>query len=251
MQVIKIGGNQLEQPAFMERLGTVVGHLGPGQVVVHGGGRGTSELCRKLGIEPRFLDGLRVTDEATLEVTVMGLVGKASLQVVQSLVRAQVPALGLCGADAGLVTARKLVHPDGDLGRVGTPWKVNGRRLAALLEAGFVPCIAPVCLDESGGAVNVNADHVAAAVAKAMNARRLVFVTATPGVLVDGVPCPRLTPGRCRQLIDEGVISEGMVPKVQSGLEALEAGVKRVLITNLDGLDRLARGEDVATELAQ
>ncbi|MBI3923977.1 MAG: acetylglutamate kinase [Armatimonadetes bacterium] len=250
MQVIKIGGNQLDDEEFLRQLGETLARLDSGQVIVHGGGRGTTELCRQLGIEPRFLDGLRVTDEPTLEATIMGLVGKASLQVVQALVRAGVPALGLCGADAGLVTARKLDHPGGDLGRVGVPSRVDWARLKALLDSGFLPCIAPVCLDETGRPVNVNADHVAAAVAAELKADRLVFVTATPGVLVDGSPCARLSRAECRQLIRSGVIQDGMVPKVESALQALASGVASVLITNLEGLEQLARGQSVPTELA-
>ena len=146
MQVVKMGGNQLAQRPFLKQLSEVMGHLGPGQVVVHGGGAGTSDLCRRLGIEPRFLDGLRVTDAETLDITVMGLVGQASLQIVQSLVRAEVPALGLCGADARLVTARKLVQPEGAPGGVGKHGPVDGSRRLGRVGGGFGPGVAPGCL---------------------------------------------------------------------------------------------------------
>lgn len=250
MLILKIGGNQLDSPAFLGELAGLVATLPQPPVIVHGGGRGTTELSQRLGLESRFLDGLRVTDHQALEAAVMGLVGKASLQLVAPLVQRGVPALGLCGADAGLVTAERLHHPRGDLGEVGTPSAVDTARLEALAKAGFVPCLAPICLSPDRDILNVNADHVAAAVAVALKAEALVFVTATPGILVDGAPSPRLTPQEIEHLIDRGVIGEGMIPKARSACEALTRGVKRVLITDLEGVARWAGGTATPTEVA-
>lgn len=249
MFVIKLGGNELNDEGFLAHFGRMVVELPERPVIVHGGGRGTSELAERLGLETRFVDGLRVTDDDAIDVAVMGLVGMASTRLVRTLVTAGVPALGLSGVDAGLVTAEKLHHPTADLGWVGTPGVVDAARLESLLEAGFVPCLAPISLDAAGDVYNVNADHVAQAVAAALRAEALVFLTNVPGVLHDGERIERLTPADAETLIDAGIIVDGMIPKVRSAGAALAAGVRRVLITDLDGLAAWTRGEPAGTEI--
>ncbi|MDQ7030099.1 MAG: acetylglutamate kinase [Ardenticatenia bacterium] len=249
MLVIKVSGNELDNAHFLEELAKVIAHFPRYPVVVHGGGKGTSALAARLGVRSRFVDGLRVTDEETLDVVVMGLVGTASTRLVLALVNAGVPALGMSGVDAGLITVEKLVHAGGDLGWVGKPVAVNAGRLDALLNAGFVPCLAPVSLGADGRLYNVNADHVAQAVAAALEAEALVFLTNVPGVLADGELCAQLTPAEVEQLIQQGTITDGMIPKVRSACRAVGAGVRVVVITDLAGLRAWARGEPAGTRV--
>ncbi|MBM3462456.1 MAG: acetylglutamate kinase [Armatimonadetes bacterium] len=248
--VIKVGGNELDDPQFLDRLAEAVAALPQRPVIVHGGGRGTSGLAERLGLQSRFVDGLRVTDEATLEAAVMGLVGMASVRLVSALSAAGIPALGLCGADARLVVATRMVHPAGDLGRVGTPVRVDAEGLGRLLEAGFVPCLAPICAGDDGGTLNVNADTVAQAVAAALQASALVMLTNVPGVKADGDVLGRLTPETVESLISSGTIQGGMIPKTRAACAALAAGVAKVLITDLDGL-RAGRGTEIISGVTQ
>lgn len=249
MLVIKLGGNELNNDDFLAGFSRVVAGLPEWPVIIHGGGRGTSELAERLGLETRFVDGLRVTDDDGIDVAVMGLIGTASTQLVQALVNAGVPALGLSGVDAGVVTAEKLQHPTANLGWVGTPSAVNVTKLNSLLDVGFVPCLAPISLDAAGDIYNVNADHVAQAVAAAVGADALVFLTNVPGVLREGTRIEQLTPADSEALIEDGIIVGGMIPKVRAAGDALAAGVRRVLITNLDGLAAWAHGESAGTEV--
>ncbi|MGE0493995.1 MAG: acetylglutamate kinase [Vulcanimicrobiota bacterium] len=244
--VIKIGGSELENERFLEGLGQAVANW-PEVVIVHGGGPTNNKLSERLGITPRFLDGQRVTDAATLEVAVLGLTGGASTSLVAGLVRQGVKALGLSGVDAGLVKTRQV---EGELGLVGMPVGVDAEGLRALTGAGFTPCLSPISLGERGQLLNVNADFVASAVAAGMGADCLVFLTGSGGILVDGQPQERLTARTCREFIESGVIGAGMIPKVESALQALEAGVARVLITNLAGLEQFRQGQPCATEVS-
>jgi acetylglutamate kinase len=246
--VIKIGGQELDDANFLAGLATVVHDLAERPVIVHGGGKGSTRLAARLGIESRFVDGLRVTDAEMLEVATMGLVGLASTQLVGGLVRGGVPALGLCGIDAGLVRVKPTARRE--LGFVGEPVQVDAARLRALVEAGFVPCIAPICASPEGQPYNVNADVVAAAVAGALDAQALAFVTASPGVLEDRAVLPRLTPPDCERLIEARVITDGMVPKVRAACDALAGGVRRTLILDLPGLAAWASGRPAGTEVS-
>lgn len=245
--VIKVGGQELDSPEFLDGLARTVKGMPNPPVIVHGGGKASSALASRLGLQTRFVDGLRVTDDATLEVAVMGLVGLASTQLVRGLLAADVPAIGLSGVDARLVTVRRTDRPE--LGHVGVPVAVDAARLVALLEAGFVPCIAPVSLDAEGAMYNVNADVVAAAVAAALDAPALAFVTAARGVLDGGEVVPRLTPPDCEALIERGVIRDGMIPKVRAACEALAGGVRRTLILDLQGLSAWSNGQIAGTEV--
>lgn len=249
MIVLKIGGNELDRPEFLDALARMVAGMEPRPVVVHGGGRGTTALAERLGLTSRFVDGLRVTDEAALEAAVMGLVGLASTQLVRAFASAGVPALGLSGADCSFVIAEKMRHPEGDLGRVGRPVEVNATRLRALQAAGFVPCLAPICVSREGDLLNVNADQVAQAVAAALDARALVLLTNVPGVRVDGEVQARLGPAEVERLIASGAIAGGMIPKVRAAVGAVQAGVRAVLITDLAGCSRWLDGEAAGTEI--
>jgi len=233
--VIKISGHELDDPQTLAGLADAVRAL-PGQaVIVHGGGKEITALQTQLGIEPRYVDGLRVTDAASLAVVEMALCGLINKRVVRTLLEAGVDAQGLSGVDRGLIRARRMAHTSVDMQFTGEIETVNAEALAPLLEAGVTPIIAPVCVGQ-GTNYNVNADHVAGALAAALGASRLVFLSNVPGVLADGGLMPHLTPAQTDDLIAQGVISGGMIPKVKTALGALDAGVRQVVITNLAGL---------------
>ncbi len=233
MIVIKVGGNELDNSAFLAGLADAVADLPEWPVIVHGGGRGTTTLIERLGLPTRFIEGQRVTDAETLELVVMGLVGQASMQLVQGLTRAGLPALGLSGADASLVTAEPLQAAGGALGAVGRPTAVNAERLHALRHAGFLPCIAPVCASQDGALFNVNADSVAQSVAVALGAELLLLLTNVPGVRLGDTLAHELTPEQVEAAIQQGEIHGGMIPKTRGAVASVRAGVRRALITDL------------------
>jgi acetylglutamate kinase len=249
MIVIKVGGNELDDDYFLASLAQQVAALPEWPLIVHGGGRATSELMTRFGLVPRFVEGLRVTDPQTLDLVIMALVGQASTRLVAALAHAGVPAIGLSGVDAGLVTARPIRGYSSDLGAVGEPVTVDGARLQALRRAGFLPCIAPICRDERGGLLNVNADSVAQSVAVEVGADMLVFLTNMPAVIIEGRVVELITAQAVEWEIARGEISGGMIPKARSAVAAIEAGVARVLITNLEGLGRVTQGGRAGTML--
>lgn len=230
--VIKVGGSLLEDSRFLKRLADYVSTLPARPILVHGGSGAVTDLGSRLGVTPRFEEGLRVTDAATLEVAVLGMVGATSMKLVQHLVLAGVPALGLTGADAGLVSAAP--HPNAALGKVGLPQAVSPK-LDTLVEAGFVPCLAPICLDQDGELRNLNSDPLAARIAAARRPSKLIYLSNSP-VLVGGVPIQKLTPSVSARLVSEGLIDGGMAIKVEAAQQAVRDGVE-VLITDIGGLE--------------
>jgi acetylglutamate kinase len=233
--VLKIGGNELDDPAFVAELARVVAGLRPTPALVHGGGKEIGVIQRALGGEPRFVGGLRVTDEYALQAAEMVLCGLVSTRLVAALLAAGADAQGLSGVDRGLIRVEQQLHPEGDLGHVGRPVAVRAEVLRALLDENVVPVIAPISLGPDG-VYNVNADEAAGAVAAALEDAEVVFVTNVPGVLAGGVLVPRLTRVRITALIADGTISGGMIPKVRAALTALDAGVRSARVTNLAGL---------------
>ncbi len=247
MWVLKVGGRQLDQPHFLQGLAALLRQFPSPPVVVHGGGRGTTQLSERLGLESRFVEGLRVTNTATLEAATMGLAGLAKMQMVQGLVNEGVAALGLTGVDGALVRCRKLEHHGEDLGWVGEPVAVDGPALLRLIASGWVVCLSPLCLGLDGMLYNVNADHVAGAVAAAVGAETLIFVSDVSGVMVDGQSLPELDRALYQDLLERGHLGEGMLPKLKACFDALEQGVKQVLISDLQGVAAWLRGEASGT----
>ena len=239
--VVKVGGNELDVPAFVDGLVDGIRQLQGAHAlaVVHGGGKAISRLQGQLRLEPRFVDGLRVTDDASLDVAEMVLSGLVNKRLVGRLVHDGIAALGLSGVDGGLLRVSKMAHGTEDLGWVGEIVETHAETVAALLDAGVLPVVSPISLGMDGHTYNVNADHAAAALACALGASELVFLSNVPGVLgadAAGACIPRLSPGEVAALIEAGTIHGGMVPKVRSALQALDAGVRRVRITDLAGL---------------
>lgn len=233
--LLKVGGHEISDHGFLTELAEVVRDFPAPVMIVHGGGAEISSMQQQMGIEPRYADGLRITDEATLAMVEMVLCGVVNKRLVRYLVNAGVDAIGVSGVDRGLVRAVRLEHPQHDMAFTGVPAAVRSDVLLNWIDQGIVPVIAPVCLGETSN-FNVNADQMAGAVAAAAGAHRAVFMTNVPGVLVDGQVAPALTEGDIRNHIMTGIISGGMIPKVTAALELLKAGVPEVLITNLQGL---------------
>jgi len=240
MRVLKIGGNELSDPAFVTLLGRSVANLlaetGSPLAIVHGGGRAIADLQGQLGLETVKVDGLRVTDQASLDVAEMVLSGHSNKIVVKALLAAGVDALGLSGVDGGLLRCRKKEHPTADLGYVGEIVQVRRDLLDRLLGMGVMPVLSPISLGMDGQTYNVNADEAAAAVALACQAQELVFISNVPGVLRDGDVISELTAATVEEAVVDGTISGGMIPKVRSALDAVNSGVARARIVNLAGL---------------
>lgn len=237
MDVIKIGGNELDNPAFVQGLAARVAAMDTAPVIVHGGGRAIGALQEKLGLQPVKVDGLRVTDAASLEVAQMVLSGHANKLLVTALFAAGVTAVGLSGVDGGLLRCVKKQVNGADLGYVGQVVGVQPALVQHLVAQGVVPVVSPISLGLDGQVYNVNADEAAAALAAALGADLLSFVSNVPGV-IDGTgrPLRRLSAARTEQLIASGVIRDGMVPKVRAALDGLAHGVAKARIVDLAGL---------------
>jgi acetylglutamate kinase len=244
--VIKYGGHAMETEALRESFARDVVLLeivGINPVVVHGGGPQIGSMLERLGIQSRFVRGLRITDDATMDVVEMVLVGSVNKRIVADINRFGGRAVGLSGKDAELLRARKLPPiSDGDPnapeiidpGKVGEVAAVNVDVVRRLDEAGYIPVIAPVGVGEGGESYNINADHVAGAVASALHAEKLIHLTDVEGVQgADGRLIPSLTAREAREGIKNGTIRGGMIPKVECCLEALAQGVNKAHI--IDG----------------
>jgi acetylglutamate kinase len=226
VRVYKVGGPALEDPTLIKPLAGEV-RLGGGRaVLVHGGGRHIDRLLRALGIESERVQGRRVTSPAAMEVVEMVLSGAVNKALAAGLTGAGLPALGLSGRDGGLIRAR--LEPG--LGRVGTPDTVDPTLVRALWDSGFVPVVSPVSMGPAGESVNVNADEAALGLARALQARSLVYLSDVDGVRVGERTVTSLTAEEARQRIDDGTIAEGMALKVRVALDAAAAGIPEVVI---------------------
>ena len=244
--VVKYGGNAMTGGGtddFSQDI-VLMKQTGIDPVVVHGGGPQIGAMLKKMNINSTFIDGLRVTDEAAVEIVEMVLTGSINKHIVTAINAAGGRAVGLSGKDGNLVVARKLAlsktDPDTgekvavDLGFVGEPEKVNPEVLHTMMKSEIIPVIAPIGVGPRGETFNINADTVAGAVAGAVKAERLVLLTDVEGVLdKDKKLVPRLTVPEARALIADGTISGGMIPKIQTAIDAVEAGVTAAVI--LDG----------------
>ena len=246
--VLKLGGELLEEPSRMSAVVAAVNEMAALSplAIVHGGGKEIDAALRTAGIEKRQIDGLRVTDDATLDIVVAVLAGAVNTRLVAALTTAGVRAVGLTGADGacGLSeTAPPHRMADGravDLGRVGLPIEeADMHVLRALLEERFVPVVASIGVDRDGRLLNVNADVMAGHLAARLRARRLVIAGSTPGVLDDGgATVPLLDPAAIARLVAGGTATAGMIAKLRACEQALRNGVDDVVI--VDGRDREA-----------
>jgi acetylglutamate kinase len=235
--VIKIGGRAMDDPALRESFARdviLLRYVGIAPVVVHGGGPQIGAMLTRLGIGSRFVGGLRVTDDDTMDVVEMVLGGTVNKELVRVIHQAGGRAVGITGKDGKLVRARKLSAEGGDLGRVGEVEQVAPEILERLLAADFIPVVAPIGADASGLTLNVNADPFAAQIAVALRAEKLVLLTDVEGVRdAEGQLAPSLSAVEVERLCQGGAVTGGMIPKLQCGLDALRGGVRKVHI--IDG----------------
>jgi acetylglutamate kinase len=224
--VYKVGGPALEDPELVGPLAGEVRRASSPVVLVHGGGRAVDRLLKALGIESRFVDGRRETTPEAMVIVEMVLSGAANKALAAGLTARGVPAVGISGRDGGLVQAR--IAPE--LGRVGTPEKVDPAPLRALWNAGFVPVVSPIASDASGEPVNVNADEAALGIARAVGASALVYLSDVDGVRIGERAVAQLTGEEARMRMDDGTIAGGMALKVRVALDAAAAGIPEVVI---------------------
>lgn len=245
--VIKYGGHAMGSAELAQAFArdvVLIKQVGMNPIVVHGGGPQIGSMLERLKIQSSFVDGLRVTDRATVEIVEMVLSGSINKQVVSAINAAGGTAIGLSGKDGRLIQARKLARakrdPDSniekvlDLGFVGEPIKVDPTVLTSLGSSSIIPVIAPIGLGEDGQTYNINADTAAGAIATTLRASKLLMLTDVDGVLdAQGKLISKLRPAEARAMIADGTVAGGMIPKVETCLEALDGGVDAVHI--LDG----------------
>ncbi|HZP11968.1 MAG TPA: acetylglutamate kinase [Nevskiaceae bacterium] len=235
--VVKYGGNAMKDDdmiASFARDVVLMKLVGMNPVVVHGGGPQIGSHLEKLGKQSRFVEGMRVTDEETMDVVEMMLGGLVNKAIVSALNHAGGRAVGLTGKDGGLIRAKKMTVNGQDIGQVGDVEKIDPRVVAHLETGGFIPVIAPVGVGEHGEAYNINADLVAGKLASVIAAEKLVLLTNTQGVLdKKGNVLTGLSPQQVEKLIADGTISGGMLPKIRCALDAVNSGVKSAHI--IDG----------------
>jgi acetylglutamate kinase len=242
--VVKVGGNEVDDAEWVEKLASSIARSRGGVVVVHGGGKEVTELQRALGAEPEWVEGLRVTTPAALRAVSMVLSGVVNKRLVGALIGAGAMAAGVSGEDAALLVARPA--RGGALGRTGEIVEVNPRLLQLLLDAGLVPVVSPVSRAQEGGALNVNADDASAALAAALGAARFLLVSNVPGVLRGGEVLPEVGAGEVEELIASGVASGGIAPKLRAAARAAAGGVGEVRIGGLELLDGSPTGTRIA-----
>lgn len=228
--VIKYGGAAMidaELKASFAVDVTLLRYIGLRPVIVHGGGPQIGAMLERLGIETQFVDGLRVTNEETMEVVEMVLGGQVNAEIVQLIGRAGGRAVGLTGKDGDLLRVTPTPQRKGvDLGRVGTPQEVDPEMLLSMTASGLIPVIAPIGTDDAGETFNVNADSAAGAIAQALGAEKLILLTDIDGVLdPDGKLMASLDPGTARAAIANDTIRGGMIPKVECCIKCVEHGV--------------------------
>ncbi len=234
--VVKAGGHAMQDEKLCASFAVdvvLLKYIGIRPVIVHGGGPQIASAMDRLGLESRFVDGLRVTDDATMEVVEMVLGGKVNREIVERVQQAGGRGVGLTGSDGGMLRVRPKRLEGGDVGRVGEIVEVDPQVISALGDAGFVPVVAPIGTDEHGLTYNVNADEAAGALAVALSAEKLMLLTDVDGVCdTSGSLVSQLTVEEARKLVAEGTIREGMIPKVECCIEALAGGVRRTHIVD-------------------
>jgi len=244
--VVKYGGHAMGDEVVAERFAAdvvLLKQVGINPIVVHGGGPQIGQMLKRLRIKSDFIDGLRVTDRATVEIVEMVLSGSINKQIVSAINAGGGYAIGLSGKDANLIRARKLtrtkIDPDSnierilDLGFVGEPEAINATVLETLRNSAIIPVIAPIGVGDDGQTYNINADTVGGAVAGAVKAARFLLLTDVAGVLDKSKALiPELTADQARRLIEDGTIAGGMIPKVETCLDAIDQGVEAAVIVD-------------------
>lgn len=254
--VMKCGGSTLAAlpDSFYEQLRDVQAS-GTMPVIVHGGGPAISGTLEKLGIETEFINGLRKTSEEVLDVVEMVLAGSINKQIVRRLTQAGATAIGLSGTDGAMIQAKPVAQA-AEIGFVGDVTQVEAALINGVIEMGYIPVIAPIGIDEAGQRYNINADTAAGAVAAHLGADRLVVITDVPGIMktVEGekIVLPVISIEEIEEMIADGEIYGGMIPKVRAAIQCMEGGVAEVVIaqgTEPNVMRRLAAGEQLGTTI--
>ena len=235
--VVKFGGHAMVDPALTESFAADIALLrqvGMRPIVVHGGGPQIAQMLERLNVSTKAVDGLRITDEPTMEIVEMVLAGKINKDVVTALNKAGGTAVGLSGKDGRLLLAEKVQRDDGvDLGFVGQPKHVNTAVIEAIRDAGLIPVIAPIGVDENGQGYNINADTAAGAIAAALKAERLIMLTDVDGVKDKaGELVSEIRRADIARLVEDGTVSGGMIPKLEMCAAAVTSGVGAAVIQN-------------------
>ncbi len=251
--VLKLGGSLLQKGDFVRELAKDLRALRQKVVLLHGGGPVISGLFEAFGKENRFVNGLRATNEETIDLVEMALSGQVNKMLARQLSAADLPAVGISGTDGGIFLAEPLTPHRPDANRVGKITSVSPRLLHTLWADGWLPVLSPVGIDARGDALNINADSAAYALARALSARALIFFTDVAGILKNGRVLPILTPHLLREGIRDGWIYSGMIPKLEQGFEVLQKDI-RILIATWQGPHTVtnllnANKETVFTEL--
>ncbi len=234
--VIKYGGHAMTDEALQASFAAdvvLLKHIGVRPVIVHGGGPQIEATLAKMGRQSTFIEGRRVTDDETMEVVEMVLGGKLNREIVELVQQAGGRAVGITGSDGGLMQVKRKLIDGQDLGRVGSVTRVDPSVLRASMDAGFIPVIAPIGVDEAGVSHNVNADEAAGAIAASLVAEKLILLTDVDGVLdANKKLVSQLTVEECRGLIRDGTIEGGMIPKMECCMQALSGGVSKTHVVD-------------------
>ncbi|HAD00651.1 acetylglutamate kinase [Macellibacteroides fermentans] len=243
LTIIKVGGKIVEEEATLRKLLQDFSALEGYKILVHGGGRSATKIASQLGIESQMVEGRRITDAETLKVVTMVYGGLVNKNIVAGLQSLNVNALGLTGADMNLIRSEKRPVTTVDYGYVGDVKEVNATLLVSLIKQGIVPVLAPLTHDKEGNMLNTNADTIAGETAKALATSfdvTLVYCFEKKGVLRDenddNTLIPLINRNTFTQLVTEGIIQGGMIPKLENSFQAIEAGVKEVIITKADAI---------------
>ena len=255
LTIIKVGGKIVEEDSTLDKLLTDFSKIEGPKVLVHGGGRLATKMAEKLGVESRMVDGRRITDEETLRIVTMVYAGLVNKNIVARLQASGVNAVGLTGADMNVMRSDKRPVKTIDYGFVGDVKEVNAKALAMLLKNGFIPVLSPLTHDKQGNLLNTNADTIAGEAAKALAKLfdvTLIFCFEKSGVLLDenddNSVIPVIDDSMFEKYKDSGVIQGGMIPKLENSFQAINAGVKRVIITKASEING-GKGTIISNEL--
>ncbi len=252
LTIIKVGGKIVEEPDSLKKLLSDFSVIQGYKILVHGGGRSATKVAEKLGIESKMVDGRRITDKETLEVVTMVYGGLVNKNIVAGLQALDMNALGLTGADMNIIQSEIRPVKEIDYGFVGDVKSVNGKLLSELIKQNIIPVLAPLTHDKKGNMLNTNADTIAGETAKALANYfdvTLVYCFEKKGVLLnendDDSVIPHITKELFKQYVDEGIIQGGMIPKLQNSFEAIDAGVKKVIITQASNIHKESEGTEI------
>jgi len=250
--VLKIGGNEIDDLEYLNGVALLAKRLFDEKhnlFLVHGGGKEVTQFLNQLHVESNFVDGMRYTNEEALDVVEMVLSGLVNKRIVRSLLYHHLPAIGISGVDGGTLIAKRILRNGKDVGFVGEVRKVNTEFLEELSQHGIL-VISPISLDfETKGRLNVNADLAAAAIASALECDLVLFLTNVAGVMEGGKLITSLKEDSFTEMLRNGTVSGGMIPKIESCFSALKGGARRSFIADIDGANEIANGRPAGTQV--